>query len=105
MYRFARYFRSLLLFVLVGWAGVDDYFPTVCCADDSGAESAESVFFDDAGCRSMNAAGGFSPAVSCSIFVDRPASLTGTRLAALRARRLSGASTADHFYALMSLRR
>ncbi len=105
MSQFARCFRNMLLFALVGWAGVDDYFPSVGSSADSSAESSESVLFDGAAFRRTYTAEDFSPLVLRSRFFDRSISLAGVRVAAWEARRVSSASAADHVYALMSLRR
>ncbi|HET6326632.1 MAG TPA: hypothetical protein VFG04_18290 [Planctomycetaceae bacterium] len=105
MNQFARCFRNLLLFALVGWAGVDDYFPSVGSSADSSAETIESVLFDGATFRRTYTAEDFSPLVLRSRFFDRSSGLTGVRVAAWEGRPLWSASTADHLYALMSLRR
>ncbi|HEV7999768.1 MAG TPA: hypothetical protein VGP63_07810 [Planctomycetaceae bacterium] len=105
MNRFRRGFCHFLLFALVGWAGVDDYFPSACGAADSRSETGESVFFDGAGCRSQSATDRLSSTACHSRTLDQTSDLTGIRLAALSAGRLGGASNAEHLYALMSLRR
>jgi hypothetical protein len=107
MHRFGRFLRNLLLFALVGWAGVDDYFPAFGSLSDSSAEIGDSVLFDGtglfdgAGSRRFCAADDLSPSAFRSRLVDRPIGL----LAALGVRPRHGAATSARLYALMSLRR
>jgi hypothetical protein len=110
MHRFGRLLRNLLLFALVGWAGVDDYFPAFGSLSDSSAEIGDSVLFDGtglfdgAGSRRFCAADDLSPSAFRSRLVDRPIGLLA-RVAALGVRLRHGTATSDHLYALMSLRR
>ena len=111
MHRFGRFLRNLLLFALVGWAGVDDYFPAFGSLSDSSAEIGDSVLFDGtglfdgAGSRKFWAADDLSPSAFRSRLVDRPIGLMVARVAALGVRPRHGAATSDHLCALMSLRR
>jgi hypothetical protein len=104
MNRVGRCLRNLLLLALVGWAGVDDYFPSADSAADSGAESGDYLLFDGAGCRRANAAEDFAPLAGCPRMKHKLSS-AGVRIAGLDGRFHRIASPADHLYALMSLRR
>jgi hypothetical protein len=105
MNQFGQCFRNLLLFALVGWAGVDDYFPSVGSLADSGAESGEYSLFDGAGCRRASAAENLSPAGCCSLPIPHSIDSPGVLSAAPSARFFGVAPFDGRLYALMSLRR
>jgi hypothetical protein len=105
MNRFGRCLRNLLLIALVGWAGVDDYLPSVGTFNDPGAESGESLLFDAAGCRRAGAAAELSPSSGGSRAISSPLRSAGIPVAALSAPSVRFASRTDSLYALMSLRR
>ncbi len=110
MNRYGLFLRNLLLFALVGWAGVDDYFPTVATGGDCGgvfgAENAEYVLFDGAGCRPASIAQGLAPSACRSSLIERSLALSAACSAARSAAQgaVPGEGT-DHLYSLMSLRR
>jgi hypothetical protein len=109
MNRYGLFLRNLLLFALVGWAGVDDYFPTVATGGDFGgvfgAENAEYVLFDGAGCRRVSTTEGLAPSACRSSLIARSLALPAARSAARSAAHaVLGGEGTDHFYALMSLR-
>jgi hypothetical protein len=101
MNRYGHFLRNLLLFALVGWAGVDDYFPTVATGGDFGGENAEALF-DGAGCRRASTAEGLAPSACRSSLIERslafPTGCSAARCAP------PGQAGTDHLYALMSLR-
>ena len=101
MNRYGLFLRNLLLFALVGWAGVDDYFPTVATGGDLGGENAQA-FFDGAGCRRASTAEGLAPSACRSSLIERSLTLPAARSAAHYA--LPDGGGTDHLYALMSLR-
>lgn len=103
MSRYGRLLRNLLLFALVGWAGVDDYFPTVASAGDFGGENGECVLFDAAGCRRTPTAEGLAPSALHLPLIDCSPALPAARSATHRA--AAAGTSSDHLYALMSLRR
>jgi|ERR1700677_614208 hypothetical protein len=110
MNRYGLFLRNLLLFALVGWAGVDDYFPTVATGGDFGgvfgAENAEYVLFDGAGCRPASTTQGLAPSACRSSLIARSLALSDTRSAARSAAHCAvpGGEGTDHLYALMLLR-
>jgi hypothetical protein len=105
MNRFGRCLRNLLLFALVGWAGVDDYFPSVGNFADPGAENGEYLLFDGAGSRRAGAAEELSPSAFRSLSMVRPLGLAGDCIAAVSPPLLTAHWAAGQLYALMSLRR
>ena len=104
MNRFGRLLRNLLLFALVGWAGVDDYLPVFGSLSDSSAEIGDSVQFDR---QSQTLCGRRNfrrrPSAHAWLIVQsgcrRPSRRPG------RADPGTALATSDHLYALMSLRR
>jgi hypothetical protein len=104
MNQFIRCLRNLVVFALVAWAGVDDYFPLPGSMADPGTETGECSLFDGAACRKSSAAVDHSSAAARSLSTQAPLASSDARCGRLSASHLRTHSDIDGVYALMSLR-